>query len=316
MAKRSRQRKIQGKRPPQAQAEQAVPTAPINQKPWQIAIVCAVLVLATVFIYRGVRTSEFLTYDDLGYVQDNQRVHQGLTEKSIEWAFTSFDVSNWHPLTWISHMVDWQLYGANPSGHHMTNVYLHSASAILLFLLLLYMTGYFWRAAIVAFLFALHPAHAESVAWVSERKDVLCTFFWFATILVYAWYARKLIMEAVRMGISGLRLCSHVKAHGGHVFHSPCCCSTTGRCVESRSHRKRPSIGPPHSSSYLLKKFLSSFWLQSPVSSLLLHNEPVVQWQHLKPFPYGKRDIERGHQLLPLCAHYVLARPADSLLLP
>ena len=135
MAKRSRQRKIQGKRPPQAQAEQAVPTAPINQKPWQIAVVCAVLVLVTVFIYRGARTSEFLTYDDLGYVQDNQRVHQGLNEKSIEWAFTSFDVSNWHPLTWISHMVDWQLYGANPSGHHMTNVYLHSASAVLLFLL-------------------------------------------------------------------------------------------------------------------------------------------------------------------------------------
>jgi len=191
MAKRSRQRKIQGKRPPQAQAEQAVPTAPINQKPWQIAVVCAVLVLVTVFIYRGARTSEFLTYDDLGYVQDNQRVHQGLNEKSIEWAFTSFDVSNWHPLTWISHMVDWQLYGANPSGHHMTNVYLHSASAVLLFLLLLYMTGYFWRAAFVAFLFALHPAHVESVAWVSERKDVLCTFFWFATILAYAWYARK-----------------------------------------------------------------------------------------------------------------------------
>ncbi|MGA2635590.1 MAG: tetratricopeptide repeat protein [Terracidiphilus sp.] len=191
MAKRSRQRKIQGKRPPQAQAEQAVPTAPINQKPWQIAVVCAVLVLVTVFIYRGARTSEFLTYDDLGYVQDNQRVHQGLNEKSIEWAFTSFDVSNWHPLTWISHMVDWQLYGANPSGHHMTHVYLHSASAVLLFLLLLYMTGYFWRAAFVAFLFALHPAHVESVAWVSERKDVLCTFFWFATILAYAWYARK-----------------------------------------------------------------------------------------------------------------------------
>jgi len=191
MAKRSRQRKIQGKRPPQAQAEQAVPTAPINQKPWQIAVGCAVLVLVTVFIYRGARTSEFLTYDDLGYVQDNQRVHQGLNEKSIEWAFTSFDVSNWHPLTWISHMVDWQLYGANPSGHHMTNVYLHSASAVLLFLLLLYMTGYFWRAAFVAFLFALHPAHVESVAWVSERKDVLCTFFWFATILAYAWYARK-----------------------------------------------------------------------------------------------------------------------------
>jgi tetratricopeptide (TPR) repeat protein len=191
MAKKSRQRKIQGKRPPEAPVDKTVDFAPITNKPWQIAVVCAVLVLVTVFVYRGARTSEFLTYDDLGYVQDNQRVHQGLNEKSIEWAFTSFDVSNWHPLTWISHMVDWKLYGENPSGHHMTSVYLHSANAVLLFILLLYMTGYFWRAAIVAFLFALHPAHVESVAWISERKDVLCTFFWFVALLGYAWYARK-----------------------------------------------------------------------------------------------------------------------------
>ena len=88
-------------------------------------------------------------------------------------------------------MIDWDLYGKNPAGHHITNLCLHAANAVLLFLLLLYMTGYLGRSAIVAFLFALHPAHVESVAWIAERKDVLCTFFWFAALLAYAWYVRK-----------------------------------------------------------------------------------------------------------------------------
>ena len=191
MAKKSRQRKFHGKRPPEAPAEKTVPIAPVTNKPWQIAAVCMVLVAVTVFSYRGARNNDFLTYDDLGYVQDNLRVHQGVTLQSIQWAFTSFDESNWHPLAWISHMVDWQLYGDNPSGHHMTNVYLHAASTVLLFLLLLYMTGFIWRSAIVASLFALHPAHVESVAWISERKDVLCAFFWLAALLAYVWYVRK-----------------------------------------------------------------------------------------------------------------------------
>jgi tetratricopeptide (TPR) repeat protein len=129
--------------------------------------------------------------DDDAYVQQNRQVQQGLTMHSIEWAFTTFYASNWHPLTWISHMVDWKLYGSNPTGHHVTNVYLHAANAILLFLLLLYMTGYLGRSAMVAFLFALHPAHVESVAWVAERKDVLSTFFWFAALLAYTWYVRR-----------------------------------------------------------------------------------------------------------------------------
>ena len=191
MAKKSRQRKFHGKRPPEAPAEKTVPIAPVTNKPWQIAAVCMVLVAVTVFSYRGARNNDFLTYDDLGYVQDNLRVHQGVTLQSIQWAFTSFDESNWHPLAWISHMVDWQLYGDNPSGHHMTNVYLHAASTVLLFLLLLYMTGFIWRSAIVASLFALHPAHVESVAWISERKDVLCAFFWLVALLAYVWYVRK-----------------------------------------------------------------------------------------------------------------------------
>ncbi len=191
MSKKSRQRKSDNKRPPQAPAGKNNTIAPASHKPWQIAAVCVVLAVVTVVSYRGVRSNDFLTSDDPGYVTENRQVHQGVTMQSIAWAFTTYKMGNWHPLTWISHMVDWSMYGKNPAGHHMTNLCLHAANAILLFLLLLYMTGYLGRSAMVAFLFALHPAHVESVAWVSERKDVLCAFFWFAAILAYAWYVRR-----------------------------------------------------------------------------------------------------------------------------
>jgi Flp pilus assembly protein TadD len=191
MPRKSRQRKSQGQRPAQAQAGKTAPIAPAINKPWQVAAVCLVLAVVTVLAFQGVRGNGFLMYDDIDYVQQNRQVQQGVTMHSIEWAFTTFYAANWHPLTWISHMVDWNLYGKSPGGHHLTNVYLHAANAILLFLLLLYMTGLLGRAAIVAFLFALHPAHVESVAWVAERKDVLCTFFWFATLIAYAWYVRR-----------------------------------------------------------------------------------------------------------------------------
>jgi Flp pilus assembly protein TadD len=191
MPKKSRQRKIQGKRPPEAPAGKTSPIAPVTAKPWQIVAVCVVLVVVTAFCYRGVRSNDFVSLDDNDYVVQNRDVQQGVTAQSIEWAFTAFHSSNWHPLTWISHMIDWKLYGKNAGGHHVTNLCLHSANAVLLFLLLLYMTGFIGRSAMVAFLFALHPAHVESVAWISERKDVLSTFFWFAALLAYAWYVRN-----------------------------------------------------------------------------------------------------------------------------
>ena len=191
MAKKSRRRKFEAKRPPGAPAGKTVALAPATHKPWQIAAVCIVLVVVTVFSFRGVRNNGFVSLDDNEYVVHNRQVQQGVTAQSVEWAFTTFHSANWHPLTWISHMVDWKLYGGNPSGQHMTNVCWHAANSVLLFLLLLYMTGFIWRSAIVAFLFALHPAHVESVAWISERKDVLCAFFFFATLLAYAWYVRR-----------------------------------------------------------------------------------------------------------------------------
>ena len=191
MPSKSRQRKSRGQRPPNTPAGKTEAIAHATHKPWQIAVVCLVLAMVTVVAFRGVRSGQFLTCDDDYYVLENGHVQQGLTMQSIAWAFTTFQQGNWHPLTWISHMADWKLYGKNPAGHHITNVCLHAANAILLFLLLLYMTGYLGRPAMVAFLFALHPAHVESVAWVSERKDVLCAFFWFAALLAYAWYVRR-----------------------------------------------------------------------------------------------------------------------------
>ena len=191
MPNKSRQRKSQLKRPPDAQSGNAVSISPTSHKPWQIAAVCVVLAVVTLLAFRNVRNNDFLRYDDDYYVVENSHIQQGLTAATIAWAFTTFDQSNWHPLTWISHMIDWKLYGNNPGGHHLTNLYLHAANAILLFLLLFYMTGFSGRSAIVAFLFALHPAHVESVAWISERKDLLCAFFFITALLAYAWYVRN-----------------------------------------------------------------------------------------------------------------------------
>jgi tetratricopeptide (TPR) repeat protein len=191
MPKKSRQRMSHGKLRPDMPAGNTAPIAHAADKPWQVAVVCIILAVVTVFAFRGVWSNGFVTLDDNEYVLENKQVQQGITLQSLDWAFTTLHAANWHPLTWISHMMDWRIYGNHPSGHHMTSVCLHAANAVLLFLLLLYVTGYMGRAAVAALLFALHPAHVESVAWIAERKDVLCAFFWLATLLAYAWYVRR-----------------------------------------------------------------------------------------------------------------------------
>jgi tetratricopeptide (TPR) repeat protein len=132
--------------------------------------------------------NQFIILDDPDYVTKNPHVLSGLSWKNVIWAFTTGYAGNWHPLTWLSHQLDVQLYGLNPVGHHLTSLLLHVANSILLFLLLQRMTAAMWRSAFVAALFALHPLHAESVAWVAERKDVLSTFFFFLTIWAYVRY--------------------------------------------------------------------------------------------------------------------------------
>jgi tetratricopeptide (TPR) repeat protein len=154
-------------------------------------ILCCLLAVVTLIAYHGVGNCDFLSYDDTDYVTQNKFIQHGLSLKSIGWAFTTFYASNWHPLTWLSHMTDWTVFGNHPGPHHLVNAALHTLNSILLLLLLLYLTGNLQRSAVVAFLFALHPIHVESVAWVAERKDVLSTFFWLVTTLAYARYVRR-----------------------------------------------------------------------------------------------------------------------------
>jgi tetratricopeptide (TPR) repeat protein len=155
------------------------------------ALACLALAVAVFTVYWQVGGHEFLNYDDLAYVGDNPHVNSGLTWDSVKWAFTHSHSSNWHPLTWISHMLDYELFGEEPRGHHMVSVAIHALNAILLFLALRVMTGSYWRCLVVAALFALHPLRVESVAWVAERKDLLCGLFWMLTMLAYATYVKR-----------------------------------------------------------------------------------------------------------------------------
>ncbi|MDO9528887.1 MAG: tetratricopeptide repeat protein [Syntrophales bacterium] len=154
-------------------------------------VICLFLVIVTLAVYWQVGNHAFVNYDDIKYVTENRHVQAGLTLKSVKWAFTATHASNWHPLTWLSHMADCQIYGLNPRGHHLTNVLFHILNSILLFIILRRITGSLWKSAFVAALFALHPLHVESVAWVAERKDVLSTFFWMLTMGSYIWYVER-----------------------------------------------------------------------------------------------------------------------------
>jgi Flp pilus assembly protein TadD len=153
--------------------------------------VSLILVVAVLVVYAPVRQYGFVTVDDPIYVSSNPTVSGGLTWSGLAWAFTTGFGCNWHPVTWLSHMLDVQIYGMNAGLQHVTNVFLHVANTLLLFWLLIRMTGAIGRSAFVAGLFALHPLHVESVAWIAERKDVLSTLFWMLTILAYVAYVRR-----------------------------------------------------------------------------------------------------------------------------
>jgi Tfp pilus assembly protein PilF len=154
-------------------------------------ILCLLLVVITLALYNPVNRHSFVNYDDDRYVTENSHVQDGLTASTISWALTSTEQANWHPLTWLSHALDYQLFRRNPAGHHFTSLLIHAANAFLLFLVLVYATRRTGPSLFVALLFALHPINVESVAWIAERKNVLCTFFFLATIGAYFWYAQK-----------------------------------------------------------------------------------------------------------------------------
>jgi len=157
---------------------------------WRKPLVCLVLAVWVALAYAQIVHCEFVDYDDGDYITNNPPIQHGVTWQSVCWAFTTGWACNWHPLTWISHMVDFRLFGTDPVGFHVENVLFHIANSILLFLFFEYITAAFWRSAILAGFFALHPFHVESVAWASERKDVLSTLFWILSAWMYCAYAR------------------------------------------------------------------------------------------------------------------------------
>ncbi len=165
----------------------------------QIGILVAVLVIATIAVYYPVASHPFANYDDDGYVTKNSAIQSGLNGETIQWAFTTYYEANWHPITWLSHALDCQLFELNPAGHHEMNLLLHCCNVLLLFWVLWRATGYAGRSLMVAALFALHPINVESVAWVAERKNVLSMFFFLLALGAYGWYARK--PRGGRMGV-------------------------------------------------------------------------------------------------------------------
>ena len=158
--------------------------APISGSAWRCS-------LTSFAVYAPVRHFDFVNFDDPEYVRDNPHIRAGLTPEDVAWALTSTESANWFPVTRLSHMLDAQLFGMRAGPHHLTNVLLHALAALALFAFLRRATRARWPSAFVALLFAVHPRHVESVAWVAERKDVLCAFFWFLALWAYVRYAER-----------------------------------------------------------------------------------------------------------------------------
>ena len=191
------------------------PAADLNDR-WTVPGVCLFLAAIIWVVFGQTLRHEFVNYDDDLYVYENPVVQKGLTWEGFRWALTYGGIGHWHPLTWLSHMLDCQLYGLNAGGHHFTNVLLHTAAVILLFLVLRRMTGFLWRSAFVAAVFAIHPLRAESVAWIAERKDVLSAFFFMLTLGAYITLCAPPALDDPlwRRG-AALRLGTAVQEHAG-----------------------------------------------------------------------------------------------------
>ncbi|MGH9514732.1 MAG: glycosyltransferase family 39 protein [Terriglobales bacterium] len=161
------------------------------------------LVLLTVLAYLPVRNNAFINFDDNHYITENAHVKAGISWDTVKWAFTTHDAANWHPLTWLSHALDCELFGLNPAGHHFVNLLLHGLNVVLLFLILQSLTGFTWRSLMVSALFAVHPLNVESVAWAAERKTILSTLFFLLALWAYCRYVRQPTI-ARYLGVAGL----------------------------------------------------------------------------------------------------------------
>ena len=164
---------------------------------YQVFLICVGLAVLTFIAFEQVRNNDFISYDDNIYITDNPHVTNGLTVDGFVWALTTIKFSeesyigHWQPITWLSHMLDCELYGLDASGHHMTSLLFHIINTLLLFWVLKKMTGSLWPSTFAAALFAIHSLHVESVAWVTQRRDLLSAFFWLLTMAAYSKYSRK-----------------------------------------------------------------------------------------------------------------------------
>ena len=186
----SRRKRARGTRQQASKIDRAPPPGKPRHRAALVAAICAILVVVSFVAFWSVISNAFVTYDDDVYVTGNARVQQGITLDNAKWAFTTTYFGFYYPVTWLSHMLDCQLYGLDAGKHHLTSLGIHALNAVLLFILLLRMTGALWRSALVAGLFALHPLHVESVAWIAERKDVLSTLFWMLAVLAWVRYVK------------------------------------------------------------------------------------------------------------------------------
>lgn len=256
-----------------------MPDTRINQRKW---LIVAGLCLFTVAAYWQVTDCAFVTYDDGTYVTGNAHVRNGLSWSNLVWALTATQAANWHPLTWVSHILDCQLFGLNPAGHHVTNLIIHIANVVLLFSALRFVTATLWRSALVAALFAVHPLNVESVAWIAERKNVLSTMFWILTIWAYAWYAKKPAWQRYLLVVAGFAFGLMSKPMLVTLpfvlllldywplrrISSPLMPSAPERTTDSDKPRKRPAKGK-------VDKLAPGFAAR-PLSALILEKVPLL----------------------------------------
>ena len=229
-------------------------STPLRRDWW----IYAALFLAIVAAYAQVYDFQFVNYDDPDYVTENLHVRGGLTASGVDWAFKSTEYANWLPLTWLSHMLDVELYGLDSGRHHLTNVAIHAITTLLLFALLRKITGDRWPSAFVAFIFGLHPLHVESVAWIAERKDVLSGLFYILALWAYVLYVERPGAHALCGNPDPVRLRNHGETNDRDVaIRSP----VAGRVASAPffkegSGRKDPSF-----------RALGSLRRRSPTSS-------------------------------------------------
>jgi hypothetical protein len=198
-----------------------VQTVQAHRQEYGQLVVWLLLAGATLGVFWPVVGHDFISYDDPVYVGENAHMQSGLTWENLRWAFTNLDAGFWQPLTWLSLLLDRGAFGLRPGGYHLTNLLLHVANSLLLFLVLKRMTGALWRSALVAALFALHPLQVESVAWVAERKGLLCAGFWMLALLMYARYVAEAKVQSPRPKAQSHRGSNHATRNAQRATRNP-----------------------------------------------------------------------------------------------